>query len=188
VNDQDPPSKIPPGARVLGQGRYLALVDEGGWEYAIRPHVAGIVVIVAITDDDHVVLVEQYRPAVHNRVVEMPAGMVGDTEALRDEPFAEAAGRELTEETGFEAREIVLLAEGPTSVGMSGEIISFFHARGLTRVGPGGGVESEDITVHTVPLRQLGPFLAERRAAGRLVDPKIYAGLFLAGVTATVAR
>ena len=73
MNDQERPTKIPPGARVLAQGRYLALVDEGGWEYAIRPHVAGIVVIVAVTDDAQVVLVEQYRRAVHNRVVELPA-------------------------------------------------------------------------------------------------------------------
>jgi ADP-ribose pyrophosphatase len=181
VNHQDRPSKIPPGVRVLGQGRYLALIDEGGWEYAVRPHVAGIVVIVAITDDAHVVLVEQYRPAVHKRVVELPAGMVGDTEELLGESFADAAGRELTEETGYRAREMVLLAEGPTSVGMSGEIISFFQARGLTRVGPGGGVESEQITVHAVPLADLTRFAAERQAAGLLVDPKIYAGLFLAG-------
>jgi ADP-ribose pyrophosphatase len=173
--------KIPAGARVLGQGRYITLIDEQGWEYAVRPTISGIVVVVAITADDQLVLVEQHRTAVHNNVVELPAGMVGDTEALRDEPLADAAGRELTEETGYEAREIVPLAEGPISVGMSGEIVSFFHARGLTRVGPGGGVESEQITVHTVPLRDLAGFWAERRAAGRLIDPKIYAGLFLVG-------
>jgi len=172
---------------VLGQGRYLTLVDEGGWEYTIRAHVAGIVVIVAITDDDHVVLVEQYRPAVHNWVVEMPAGLVGDTEAFAGESFADAAGRELTEETGYAAREVVPLAEGPIAVGTSDEIISFFHARGLTRVGPGGGVDAEQITTHTVPLRELQRFLAERRAAGRLVDPKVYAGLFLVGVSAAGA-
>ena len=97
------------------------------------------------------------------------------------------AGRELTEETGYAAREVVPLAEGPIAVGTSDEIISFFHARGLTRVGPGGGVDAEQITTHTVPLRELQRFLAERRAAGRLVDPKVYAGLFLVGVSAAGA-
>jgi ADP-ribose pyrophosphatase len=176
-------NKIPPEARVLGQGRYVTLLDEGGWEYAVRPHVTGIVVIVAITDDDHLVLVQQHRAAVHNQVIELPAGMVGDTDDRRDESLADAAARELTEETGYEARDVVPLAEGPIAVGMSNEIVSFFHARGLTRVGPGGGVESEQITVHTVPLRELMPFLKERAAAGLGIDPKIYAGLFLVGAS-----
>jgi ADP-ribose pyrophosphatase len=176
-------NKIPPEARVLGQGRYVTLLDEGGWEYAVRPHVTGIVVIVAITDDDHLVMVQQHRAAVHNQVIELPAGMVGDTDDRRDESLADAAARELTEETGYEAREVVPLAEGPIAVGMSNEIVSFFHARGLTRVGPGGGVESEQITVHTIPLRELMPFLKERAAAGLGIDPKIYAGLFLVGAS-----
>jgi ADP-ribose pyrophosphatase len=176
-------NKIPPDARVLGQGRYITLLDEGGWEYAVRPHVTGIVVIVAITDDDHLLLVQQHRTAVHKQVVELPAGMVGDTDEHHDESLADAAARELTEETGYHAREMVLLAEGPTAVGMTGEVVSFFHARGLTRVGPGGGVESEQITVHTVPLRELMPFLAARAAEGLAIDPKIYAGLFLVGAS-----
>jgi ADP-ribose pyrophosphatase len=165
---------------VLGEGKYIRLYCEDGWEYVTRPHLTGIVVIVPITDDGKLILVEQPRKAVHNRVVELPAGMVGDVDA--SETLAAAASRELIEETGFAAREIVLLAEGPTAVGISDEIISFFHARGLTRVGPGGGDDSEDITVHEVPLAEVRRFLAAKIAEGRCVDPKIYAGLFLAGV------
>ena len=166
--------------RVLGEGKYIKLVSENGWEYATRPNVTGIVVIVPVTDDGKLILVEQPRMAVHNRVVELPAGMVGDVQP--DETLAAAAARELIEETGFAAREIVLLAEGPTAVGMSDEIISFYEARGLTRVGPGGGDDSEDITVHEVPLPEVRRFLAAKTAEGRCVDPKIYAGLFLAGL------
>ena len=166
--------------RVLGEGKYIRLISENGWEYATRPHVTGIVVIVPVTDDGKLVLVEQPRTAVHNRVVELPAGMVGDVEA--GETLAAAASRELIEETGFAAREMVLLAEGPTAVGMTDEIISFFQARGLTRVGPGGGDDSEDITVHEIPLAEVRRFLAAKAAEGRCVDPKIYAGLFLADV------
>jgi ADP-ribose pyrophosphatase len=166
--------------RVLGQGRYLTLVDDAGWEYVVRPTITGIVVIVAVTSDGKLLLVEQWRPAVRNRVIELPAGLVGDVDAA--EPFAVAASRELIEETGFAAREMVPVGEGPIAVGISDEVITFFAARELSRVGPGGGDDSEEITVHEVPLGELRGFLAERAAAGLAIDVKIHAGLFLAGV------
>ena len=79
--------------RVLAKGRFLTFVEEGGWEYVVRPGVTGIVVIVAVTDDDRLVLVEQYRPAVHNRVIELPAGLVGDIDGQRAESLRDAAAR-----------------------------------------------------------------------------------------------
>ncbi len=165
--------------RVLHEGKYLTLVSENGWEYVTRPHVTGIVVVVAVTDDGKLLLVEQPRTAVHNRVIELPAGMVGDVDA--HESLQDAARRELIEETGFAPGEMRLLVQGPIAVGVSDEVVSFFEARRLTRVGPGGGDESEDITVHEVPLGELHRFVAAQQAAGRAVDPKIYAGLFLTG-------
>ena len=169
--------------RVLAKGRYLTLVDEGGWEYVTRPHITGIVVIVALTDDRRLLLVEQYRRAVHKHVIELPAGLVGDVDGHHAESLADAAARELEEETGYAAAEMVTLFEGPIAVGVSDEIVSFFEARGLSRVGAGGGDDTEDITVHEVPLDKLQAFLAAKREAGLGIDPKIYAGLFLAGVS-----
>jgi len=171
---------VPEGVRVVAHGRYLTFVNDNGWEYVIRTNITGIVVIVAITDDARLLLVEQWRPAVRNRVVELPAGLVGDVEA--GETLPGAASRELVEETGFSAREMVPVGAGPIAVGVSDEVVSFFHARGLTQVGPGGGDASESIVVHAVPRGGLRAFLAARAAAGLAVDPKIYAGLFLAGV------
>jgi ADP-ribose pyrophosphatase len=183
VNDQGKQAKVPPRGegepRVLGRGRYLTLVDDGGWEYVTRPNITGVVVIVAITPDRRLLLVEQWRPAVRSRVIELPAGLVGDVDA--HEPLAAAAARELREETGFTARALVPIGAGPIAVGVSDEVISFFHALDLTRVGPGGGDATEEITVHEVPLGELRSFLSARAAEGLAVDPKIYAGLFLVG-------
>ena len=176
-------STKPRERRVLGRGKYLELIDEGGWEYVTRPGVTGIVVIVATTKDRRLVLVEQYRRAVHKHVIELPAGLVGDVDGHGAETMADAAARELEEETGYAAAEMVLLFEGPIAVGVSDEIVSFFEARGLSRVGAGGGDDTEDITVHEVPLDELRAFLAAKLEAGLGIDPKIYAGLFLAGVT-----
>ena len=169
--------------RVLAKGRYLTLVDEGGWEYVTRVGVTGIVVIVALTEDRRLVLVEQYRRAVHKHVIELPAGLVGDVDGHAAESLLDAAKREMEEETGYAAAEMVRLFEGPIAVGVSDEIVSFFEARGLSRVGAGGGDDTEDITVHEVPLDKLQAFLAAKLEAGLGIDPKIYAGLFLAGVT-----
>ena len=78
-----------------------------------------------------------------NRVIELPAGLVGDVDA--DEPLlVAAAAPELIEETGFAAREMVPIGAGPIAVGVSDETVSFFQARDLTRVGAGGGDATED--------------------------------------------
>jgi ADP-ribose pyrophosphatase len=116
-------------------------------------------------------------------VIELPAGLVGDTSSLRGEPLETAARRELIEETGYETERMVELAAGPIAVGVSSEVVTFFHAQGIRRVGAGGGDDTEDITVHLAPLADLRGWLAEKQRAGFLVDPKIFAGLYLAGVT-----
>jgi len=169
--------------RVLAQGRYLTFLDDAGWEYVTRPGVSGIVVIVGVTDEGRLVLVEQYRPAVQKRVIELPAGMVGDADGRRAESMADAAARELEEETGYAAAEMKFLFGGPIAVGVSDEAVSFFHARGLRRVGAGGGDDTEDITVHEIPLAEVAAFFAAKQNEGLGVDPKIYAGLYLAGLT-----
>src|SRR6185295_3369582 len=89
-----------------------------------------------------------------------------------------AAARELEEETGFRAARWARLAEGPTAVGASAEVVTFYRARDLVRVGPGGGDHTEDITVHIVPIPEVPAFLDARTAAGALIDPKVFAGLY----------
>jgi ADP-ribose pyrophosphatase len=177
-----PDERTAAAPRLIAKGRYLHFLDEGGWEYVVRPGVSGIVVIVAVTDDGRLVLVEQYRPAVHKQVIELPAGLVGDIDGRQSESLHDAASRELEEETGYRAKALTALFEGPIAVGVSDETVSFFRAEGIARVGAGGGDDTEAITVHEVALADLPAFLAAQQQAGRGVDPKIYAGLYLAGL------
>ena len=159
-------------------GRYLSLVERDGWEFASRNNASGVVVLIPLTDAREIVLVEQYRKPIGKNTIELPAGLVGD-QGNPEESILLAAKRELDEETGFEAATLDFIMECPGSAGMSDEILSFVLARGLHRVGPGGGDDSEDIQVHVIPIEEVNHWLLEQHAAGKPVDPKIYAALYL---------
>lgn len=162
----------------LYAGKFLSLVKEGKWEYADRTNATGAAVIVALTDDNKVLLVEQFRIPVNARTIELPAGIIGDEPGKANEEHAEAARRELEEETGFTAARIEPLTTGPSSSGLTSETVTLFLASELTRTGKGGGVAHENITVHEVPLPTITEWLEAKAETGALIDPKIYAGLF----------
>lgn len=162
---------------VHASGRFLRLLERDNWEYVSRANAHGVVVLVPVTDDDCLVLVEQFRVPVSTRVIELPAGLVGDL-GDDDESLVTAARRELLEETGYQADKWSALLECPSTSGMSDEIITFLLARELRKTGPGGGDDSEDIQVHRISLDEIDQWLRRQIAAGRLVDPKIYSALY----------
>jgi ADP-ribose diphosphatase len=172
---------------VLATGKYIQLVNDNGWEFAERVNASGIVAIVALTRDNEIIFIEQYRPAVRKRVIEIPAGLAGDIPGEESEALTKAARRELLEETGFRAQKLEHLFCGPPSAGMSTEMVDFFLARNVRRVGDGGGDHSEDIRVHVVPLETAAEWLRKKDTARRCIDPKVYAGLLfaIAAVTGT---
>lgn len=165
----------------LHEGKFLALVKEGHWEYADRTNATGAAIIVAVTDEQKLLLVEQYRIPVHARTIELPAGIIGDEPGSGNENHADAARRELEEETGYRAERMEALTHGPASGGLTSETVTLFLAAKLRRVGKGGGVAHEKITVHEVSLNEVHDWLKTRAEAGVLVDPKVYAGLYFIG-------
>lgn len=162
---------------LLWQGKYLEIRKSETWEYAARVGSMAAAVIVALTETREIVLVEQFRHAHGARTLELPAGLIGDTDA-GDTPAA-AAARELHEETGFVARHWEDFGSFATSPGMSSEAFRLFRATGLTRTGPGGGVDGEDIIVHVVPLADVAAFIADRRCAGLIIDCRLIIALGL---------
>jgi ADP-ribose pyrophosphatase len=159
---------------ILGEGRFLELVRDGRWEFVRRKNISGIVVIVAVTDARELVLVEQERPAVGARVIELPAGLAGDE---GEETLDEAARRELLEETGYLAARWERLCDATPSPGLCAEVVTFYRAAGLKQGGPGGGDETERIVVHRMPIAGADAWLRARVAAGFLIDEKVYVGL-----------
>lgn len=166
--------------RVLAEGKHLRLVQQGHWEFAERTKAKGAVVLVAVTDDGLLLLTEQFRVPVDKRVIELPAGLVGDVAGEEAEELEAAARRELLEETGYEAQVLCLVAEGPPTSGLASELVAFIVARELKKVAAGGGDESEQIEVHAIELARVRDWLAEQASRGVLIDPKVYAGLYFA--------
>lgn len=165
----------------IHEGRFLSYREtESGWEYVTRVNAKGCVAVLAVTDDSRVVLVEQFRPPVGRKVIELPAGLAGDIPLQEDEPLVTAAKRELKEETGYEAKNWTMLCEGTSSAGLTDEYITLFYATGLTRVNEGGGTHGEEIKVHFVHRSDVVQWCRDRQGEGRHVDFKIFAALYLA--------
>jgi ADP-ribose pyrophosphatase len=166
--------------RILAETPYLRFIDRDGWYFVERPGGGGVVVLVAVTPEGRLLLLEQYRPALARWIIELPAGLVGDDAARSGETLLEAAGRELIEETGWSAHDLQIVQACATAPGLTGEVITFVRASGLARVGPGGGVDGEQIRVHEVPLPQVTSWLDDRVRSGGLVSAQVYAGLWFA--------
>ena len=158
--------------RIVWQGRFVVAKTRGKWEYVSRARNIRAAVILAVEDGD-VLLVEQFRVPLGRNCIELPAGLIGDDAGSEDESAEAAAGRELEEETGYRAARLEAIGEFWSSPGMLTESFTLLRASGLQKVGDGGGTESENITVHRVPLAGLEEFLADQRKQGKAIDVRI---------------
>ena len=166
--------------RILVETKFLRCIDRDGWFFVERPNAHAVVTVVPVTSNGTIILVEQFRPPVGRTVIELPAGLVGDGPERAGEELETAARRELLEETGYDARRLIPIANCATSPGVVNEIASFYLATDLVKVHDGGGVDGEEIQVHEVPLAGAPAWLQQRAAAGTIISAKVYAGLFFA--------
>ena len=154
-------------------GRFITAKTRGKWEYVARSRGIRAAVILAIDDDDHVLLVEQFRVPLGKPCLELPAGLIGDDDSAAGEDAAAAAARELEEETGYRAATMEVVGEFYSSPGMVSESFTLLRAHGLTRTGPGGGTPGEDITVHRIARSGLADFVAASRLRGLGIDVRL---------------
>ncbi|HEY1435032.1 MAG TPA: NUDIX hydrolase [Thermoanaerobaculia bacterium] len=163
---------------ILCQGRHMLFLSRNGWEYVEHRTAPEAAMIVAITEREEIVLVEEFRPPMNAPVISLPAGLVGDE---GPEDALDAARRELAEETGHTAPAFSFLARGPGSAGQSSEMVTFVLADKAARTGAQAAHDLGKIRVHVVPIARLPGWARQRESEGRVIDPKIWAGLYLAG-------
>jgi len=172
--------------RKVYAGKHLDFrVDSNGWEYVVRVNGSIGVVIVPITMQNELVFVEQYRSPVDCNVVSFPAGLTDVVDFSKKDGVTETARRELLEETGFDSSDIEVILSGPVLPGLTNEINTFCLIRGAVRNSSGDRAiyglvsEKERTIVHVVPLKKTTSWLHDQRlAANKLIDIKVYAGLF----------
>jgi len=164
--------------RTLYEGHVIALgvgtfsgPDGSTFERDVVHH-PGAVSVVPIVDD-HVVLIRQYRAALDDLLLEIPAGK----RDVAGEPPERTAHRELVEEVGLRAGRLVKLAEFYNSPGFSDEHSYVFLGLDLEPVEASAqGIEEEHMTIEHVPLDDILGLIA----TGEMRDAKTIIGLTLA--------
>ena len=165
--------------RVLHRGHVITLFDaefEAPDGSRFRREIVrhpGAVSVVALTDDQQVVMVRQYRAAVDDLVLEIPAGK----RDVADEPPELTARRELIEEVGLDPGSLTLLARFHNSIGFTDEESFVFLGTDLVEVeADRQGVEESYMEVVHVPLADTPDMIA----SGELTDAKSIIGVTLA--------
>ena len=131
----------------------------------------GAVCIVAVTEDDEVIVEHQYRYPFDEVVVEIPAGKLDS----KDEDSADAAERELMEETGVTAGDMTYMGKFYPTCGYSDEVIHMYLARNLS-FGDRNLDDDEFLDVRAVPIESL----VEDIMAGKIPDGKTQAAVMRA--------
>lgn len=125
--------------------------------------------VVAVTDDDRVVLIRQFRFGVWRDTLEIPGGMLDP-----GEDALTAAARELEEETGYRPRHIVPIGISEPNPATQNNRLHHFLATGCTRAHQGEQDESEDIVVELVPAAKIDDLVLTGAISHALVVTALY--------------
>ena len=120
--------------------------------------------VIPLTSDGRVVLIEQFRHGTGEVSLEIPGGMVDPGESP-----AEAAARELLEETGYEAREVLSLGATRPNPALQDNMLHTYVARGVEYRQEPSNAGTEQTVVRLVPLEQIPSLIAEGRISHSLV-------------------
>ncbi len=153
-------------------------VELGPYRTVVREYVRhpGAVAVIALDDDDRVLLLRQYRHPVGAELWEPPAGLLD----VPGEELVAAAQRELAEEADLTARDWWVLADYFTTPGGSDEALRVFLARGLAPVPHADRHRREDEEADMEPVWVSLDDAVSAVLAGRLHNPSTTVGVLAA--------
>lgn len=154
------------GKKTVYEGSFFRLVDkyitgsngkQGVWETIERTNVSGggAVVIIPVTKDGELIMEKNWRAPIESYVIQFPAGLTD----IQGEPELETARRELLEETGYLAHELVPVMSVPLAPAMAPTSAMHYYAPGVEYSGKSTGKDIEEIEVVKVKLEQVGNYL-----------------------------
>jgi len=154
------------GKKTAYEGRFLRIVEKSVvtadgrdrvWEAVERTntHGSGAVVIIAVTKDGELLFEKNWRAAIEGHIIQFPAGLTD----IRGESEEDAARRELREETGYEARDLIPVLLSPLSAALTSTGAMHYFAPDVEFVGRIVAEDTEEIEVVKVPVHQAGQFL-----------------------------
>lgn len=128
----------------------------------------GAVGILAVSEEDKIILVKQYRKALEQTIIEIPAGKLEIEENPED-----CAIRELKEETGYTASNIDFIHKFYTSPGFANELIYLFEARNIIK-GDASPDEDEFVEILELSIDEVNNLIAN----GQIVDAKTLVAIY----------
>jgi len=154
------------GRGIAFQGKYLRIVEKsfetdaglkGVWETVERTniHNSGAVVVIALTRERELILERNWRMPLESYVIQFPAGLCDQ----KSESEEATARRELLEETGYMAGEMIPIVTTPMSPALTSTKGSHFLAYDVEYVGRPARDLTEEIEVIKVPVEEIGRFL-----------------------------
>lgn len=161
---------------IVYEGKILNLIKEEVMTVSGQPAIRemiehnGGVGLVAITSDNKIIMVKQFRKALERDMLEIPAGKLE-----KGEDPLEAAVRELEEETGYKAENIEFMTRYYPSVGYIRECLYLYLCTGLTK-GEAHPDDDEAIDTYMYTMEELEALIA----SGNLQDGKSMAALYAA--------
>lgn len=155
---------------------FLTLENINGMTIAKKAH-PNVVVVVAITKNNEIVLAEQFRVGVNSNVIGLPAGHIGDEPGKEAENAIEAAKRELLEETGYGNGTFYYLGSSASTPGMTDEITHVVLGLGVTKIQEANSGD-ENITIHEIPKGLIKDYLTS--SDNRIISTQMLAALWAA--------
>ena len=125
--------------------------------------------VIALTKDDQVVLIEQFRQGTQEIILEIPGGMVDE-----DESAEASARRELLEETGFSSAEFILLGTSAPNPAIQGNTIYHFLALGCEKIAEPKFDEHESVVTKLVSRSEIKGLILDGKITHSLVVAAFY--------------